>query len=549
MSSLINTKPELYLGWAYDRVEESDKSNPYIDKIGGKPIWLNQNCPPPTSYSTCDNCGERLFLLMQLQGHINKRKYDRVFYVFGCNNSQCMGKKGSFKVLRAHKGTHFKKHAKICNTSNKTVESTEPTVEENINTDTTPITSQTSLNSDNTPLKPAIDMNPVVIDPKEYEKEIDEIKEMNNNDNGLEFGFGNVTDFSWDTPTFGDATNDDWGNFGNDDNSNGFSFGDNSNTFGESNNTNSDNVEFDDLNKLLELRNKKYEEEDSDDDDDVDEKQEEKKEKKMEKENNKKIEQKPIEEEKENINDSESDKINENTGETEEEKEELEKLKQYWNEGRFFPDYYLDMDLDQPENKEDDYSHEKKLIEEYEKQNKLKGNDSTDMNWGDEKYEKTDNKYYNKVFRKFNEVVQEEPEQCLRYCIKGEPLFYDNDEISKKYSNPKNIPKCERCGALRTFEFQLMPNMLSVLPTEKFLNKRKPHKNIRNMKDVNNVSRSDLINQFDTGMEWGTILVFTCSKDCDMDELKQKEIKDDGMWREDISYYEELPVVEKESLF
>jgi len=38
MSSLINTKPELYLGWAYDRVEETDKANPYIDKIGGKHI-------------------------------------------------------------------------------------------------------------------------------------------------------------------------------------------------------------------------------------------------------------------------------------------------------------------------------------------------------------------------------------------------------------------------------------------------------------------------------------------------------------------------------
>ena len=38
MSSLINTKPELYLGWAYDRVEETDKANPYIDKIGGKPV-------------------------------------------------------------------------------------------------------------------------------------------------------------------------------------------------------------------------------------------------------------------------------------------------------------------------------------------------------------------------------------------------------------------------------------------------------------------------------------------------------------------------------
>lgn len=129
-------------------------------------------------------------------------------------------------------------------------------------------------------------------------------------------------------------------------------------------------------------------------------------------------------------------------------------------------------------------------------------------------------------------------------------MFYDNDEISKKYSNPKNIPRCEKCGAMRTFEFQLMPNILSVLPTEKFITKRKPRKNIHNLKDANNISRSDLINQFDTGMEWGTILVFTCSKDCDIDEIQKHSSEDeDGMWREDISYYEELPVVEMESLF
>jgi len=93
--------------------------------------------------------------------------------------------------------------------------------------------------------------------------------------------------------------------------------------------------------------------------------------------------------------------------------------------------------------------------------------------------------------------------------------------------------------------------MLSVLPTEKFVNhKGKSHKNnIRNMKDMSNISRSDLMNQFDTGMEWGTILVFTCSKDCDMDELSSKKIEEDGMWREDVSYYEELPVIEMESLF
>ncbi|ORX33263.1 hypothetical protein BCR36DRAFT_588630 [Piromyces finnis] len=341
----------------YDRVEESDKNNPYIDKIGGKPIWLNQNCPPPTNYSICDNC--------------------------------------------------------------------------------------------------------VIIDPKEFERN-------NNNENGFEFGFGNVTDFNWETPGFGNS-NDDWGSFGNDDNSNGFGFGDNSNVFENEKENNSDK----------------------------------------------------------NIN---IEKVEE---ETEENKEELENLKQYWNKGRFFPDYYLDMDLDQPNNKEDDYSHEKKLIEEYEKQNKLNGNNSTDINWGEEKYEKSDNNIIIKFLENSMKLYKKNQNNTV---LKGEPLFYDNDDISKKYSNSKNIPKCERCGALRTFEFQLMPNLLSILPTEKFLNKHKPYKNIRNIKDVNTISKSDLINQFDTGMEWGTILVFTCSKDCDMDELKQKEIEDDGMWREDVSY-------------
>jgi len=501
---------------------------------------------------------------MQLQGHITKRKYDRIFYVWGCNNSQCMGKKGSFKVLRAHKGTHFKKHTKINKNLNKknsidnlpkNAELKKKESDNNINN------SQSSLNSENNiPIKSSIDVNPVIVDPKEYEKEINEIKEMNNNSNnntnGLDFGFGNVTDFSWDTPTFGDANNDDWGTFGDSNgfgDSNDFGFGDNSNNNDDSNANAND---IDDLNKLLELRNKKYEIEESDEDEKVEKKETVVVTTKPEKET-KVTETVETEKEKIEVKDNNDDNENDVTEEeSTEEKEELEKIKQYWSEGKFFPDYYLDMDLDQPSAEKDDYAHEKKLIEEYEKQNKLKGNDGSEINWGDEKYEKTDNKYYNKVFRKFNEVVQEEPEQCLRYCIKGEPLFYDNDEISKKYSNPKNIPKCERCGAMRTFEFQLMPNMLSVLPTEKFITKRKPRKNIHNIKDINNISRSDLINQFDTGMEWGTILVFTCSKDCDMDEIYKQssssssnDKEDDGMWREDISYYEELPVVERESLF
>jgi len=111
---------------------------------------------------------------MQLQGHITKRKYDRIFYVWGCNNSQCMGKKGSFKVLRAHKGTHFKKHTKINKNLNKknsidnlpkNAELKKKESDNNINN------SQSSLNSENNiPIKSSIDVNPVIVDPKEYEK-------------------------------------------------------------------------------------------------------------------------------------------------------------------------------------------------------------------------------------------------------------------------------------------------------------------------------------------------------------------------------------------
>lgn len=46
-----------------------------------------------------------------------------------------------------------------------------------------------------------------------------------------------------------------------------------------------------------------------------------------------------------------------------------------------------------------------------------------------------------------------------RYCRKGSPLF-----ISKPPSDVKQIvPPCSHCGSSRTFEFQLMPALVSLL--------------------------------------------------------------------------------------
>ena len=67
---------------------------------------------------------------------------------------------------------------------------------------------------------------------------------------------------------------------------------------------------------------------------------------------------------------------------------------------------------------------------------------------------------------KFYERIRERPnaaDQCLRYCrwpavtTKDTPLWCKSDQL------PDNIPACPYCGGPRSFEFQLMPQMLHFL--------------------------------------------------------------------------------------
>lgn len=99
----------------------------------------------------------------------------------------------------------------------------------------------------------------------------------------------------------------------------------------------------------------------------------------------------------------------------------------------------------------------------------------------DEKYEKTKVKSGDQMFYKFMKRIAVCREQILRYSWSGEPLFltYPTVEVSQ-------IPDCVHCGAQRTFEFQLMPALVSVLRS----------------------ANSDLL------VEFGTILVYTCEKSC-----------------------------------
>lgn len=100
---------------------------------------------------------------------------------------------------------------------------------------------------------------------------------------------------------------------------------------------------------------------------------------------------------------------------------------------------------------------------------------------GNEKYEKTTIKSGDKIFYKFKKRIAACQEQILRYSWSGEPLF-----LTCPTSEVTELPACSHCGAQRTFEFQLMPALVSILRSA----------------------------NLGISVEFGTILIYTCEKSC-----------------------------------
>uniref|UniRef100_A0A1A9WP52 Programmed cell death protein 2 C-terminal domain-containing protein n=1 Tax=Glossina brevipalpis TaxID=37001 RepID=A0A1A9WP52_9MUSC len=98
-----------------------------------------------------------------------------------------------------------------------------------------------------------------------------------------------------------------------------------------------------------------------------------------------------------------------------------------------------------------------------------------------EKYSANSELIDDKFFCKFRKECNKEPEQIIRYKRNGTPLWIADVEKTVA-SHLKEIPKCEYCGGNRSFEFQIMPQLLH------YLN--------------------------DDSMDWGVIAVYTCSKSC-----------------------------------
>ncbi|KAI0016597.1 programmed cell death protein 2 [Xylariomycetidae sp. FL0641] len=118
------------------------------------------------------------------------------------------------------------------------------------------------------------------------------------------------------------------------------------------------------------------------------------------------------------------------------------------------------------------------------------------------------------AFQRFADRVGQNPEQSLRYEFAGSPLLYStSDRVGKLLSPPSSssspsskittttttgkgnagIPRCPACAAPRVFEVQLTPQAIAELEA-----------------DDEGVEEA----QLDAGMDWGTVIVGVCARDC-----------------------------------
>ncbi|XP_026148789.1 programmed cell death protein 2 isoform X2 [Mastacembelus armatus] len=104
----------------------------------------------------------------------------------------------------------------------------------------------------------------------------------------------------------------------------------------------------------------------------------------------------------------------------------------------------------------------------------------------------------NKLFQWFKKKIAPEPHQVVRYSRGGSPLWVSSQHIP----SDKGIPPCN-CGAKRTFEFQVMPQLLNSL----------------------------CVDSTGASIDWGTLAVYTCAASCNYDDHYSPEF----IWKQDFS--------------
>ncbi|KAH8584185.1 programmed cell death [Cryptosporidium sp. chipmunk genotype I] len=100
-----------------------------------------------------------------------------------------------------------------------------------------------------------------------------------------------------------------------------------------------------------------------------------------------------------------------------------------------------------------------------------------------------------KYLHNFSAEISKFPRQIIRYCFGGTPLY---SETPKKI----NVPTCKECGSNKVYEFQIISTIIY------------EWENLFGEKDVFDKCNSD----------WSTIIIYTCSKDCNVEFFEESII-------------------------
>eukprot|EP00698_Gefionella_okellyi_P025003 TRINITY_DN900_c0_g1_i2.p1 TRINITY_DN900_c0_g1~~TRINITY_DN900_c0_g1_i2.p1 ORF type:complete len:340 (+),score=60.14 TRINITY_DN900_c0_g1_i2:47-1021(+) len=146
------------------------------------------------------------------------------------------------------------------------------------------------------------------------------------------------------------------------------------------------------------------------------------------------------------------------------------------------------------------HSKEMELLRAYEKE--ARGDAEDDAHDGmDETVFRADD---DPAFAAFMDRVARVPDQVLRYERNGAPLW-----ISSMHEPATDDIKPCSCGAPRTFECQIMPQLLHVLHVDTQLGAQ--------------------------SIDWGTVAVYTCSADCDTNVQDNCAYREELTWKQTIS--------------
>ncbi|CAG8447031.1 4286_t:CDS:2 [Funneliformis caledonium] len=458
-TNLESQRSSTLLGFSDGEISSQEDHDPYTTKIGGKPTWLRKTHPLSHDVIICKNCDKDMFLLFQGYVPLEGSVYDRVIYVFGCNQQKCMKKSGSFRAFRAHRKDedYERKYQQVWinkQRSNEKVYDNSSTRSSNVINGGLGdmlfgIIDFDNSNDVNDMQVLAVDGEEKVLKKEEKLERVDKVKDYEDELSQQEIK-KKVTYDTRRQPSWSQVISD-----------------------------------------AEKARNEKSQVSRKRDDDEG-------------------VSQIAVDMSMMTLNTSWPEHIKSFaaqylciTEEVLEEKKIDDSFKKHWS----YEEVQDFMDRDQ------------------EKDN---------FEWSGEKYEKaTLPKGYDKTFQKFSDRVAEWPEQCVRYQFDGQPLLYTRgdetaklllskiDDRSDKITTSK-LPVCRWCESKRVFELQLMPSMLSILSTSLFID--------------GDDEGSDKKSIFNLGMEWGTIMIFTCKNDCEKI----------GVGSNEVSYYEEVVMVQYE---